>query len=154
MEALERLQRWFLRELHCNEEYAFVHFNFAPPVLRRDIGLLGLLHKRVLGLAHPAYDRLFPFHHEYWNGHSKQIYSHTAECTFQWVMFNRSIFGLASIYNKLPQWLVDTDTIKDFQRTLTRIAKDRCQGGDDAWKLSFNAHYHYTHRFHIGEEER
>ena len=71
LEKLDSAQRRFLHELDLDEATAFMEFNFAPPTLRRDIGLLGLLHKRVLGLAHPAYEQLFPFMQEYHNSHSK-----------------------------------------------------------------------------------
>ena len=38
----------------------FISFDFAPPSLRRDIGILGLLHERILGLSHPVFQTLFP----------------------------------------------------------------------------------------------
>ena len=103
LDALDRMLRSFLHELNMDEETAFLEFNFGPPGLRRDIGMLDLIHKRVLGLAHPAFEQLLPWHCEYWNGHSKQLFSHRTECNFQWVIFNRSIFGLVMIYNQLPQ---------------------------------------------------
>jgi hypothetical protein len=46
----------FLRELRISAEFAFAEFNFAPPKLGRNIGILGVLHKRVLGLRHPSFD--------------------------------------------------------------------------------------------------
>ena len=42
--------------------FFFFEISFAPPSLRRDIGILGMFHKRVLGLAHPIFNRLLPFH--------------------------------------------------------------------------------------------
>ena len=46
LEKLDRVQASFLRELGVSEEYAYLTFNFAPTQLRRNIGILGLLHKR------------------------------------------------------------------------------------------------------------
>ena len=40
-------------------QQAFLEHNFAPPVLRRDIAVLGLLHKRVIGSSHPSFADLF-----------------------------------------------------------------------------------------------
>ena len=39
----------------------FLDYNFAPPCLRRDIGLLGFVHKRVLGQCHPAIKYFLPW---------------------------------------------------------------------------------------------
>ena len=60
LEKLNSCQRNFLKKLDMNEEAAFLDFNFAPPSLRRDIGILGMLHKRILELGHPIFDRLNP----------------------------------------------------------------------------------------------
>ena len=49
LERLDSVQRSFLHELEITEECAFIDHNFAPPTLRRNIGILGLLQKRVLG---------------------------------------------------------------------------------------------------------
>ena len=66
LEKIDRVQSHFLRDLDMTEKAAFLEFNFAPPKLRRNIGILGLLHKRILGRAHPIFDHLFPFHaHRY-----------------------------------------------------------------------------------------
>ena len=147
LDALNRLQRWFLHELGISEEEAFIQYNFAPPTLRRDIGLLGLIHKRVLGLAHPAFEELLPWHNEYDGGHTKQVFSHTIECNFQWVLFNRSIFGLVAIYNQMPQEIVDKGTVRGFQSALTNIAREQCENGNQDWQKFYNAHYHLTHIF-------
>ena len=55
LNKIDSLQRHFLHELDISEEDACLNYNFAPPSLRRDIGILGLLHNCVLGKAHPVY---------------------------------------------------------------------------------------------------
>ena len=79
LEKLDATQNSFLQKLGLNDDVAFLKFNFAPPSLRRDIGILGMFHKRVLGLAHPIFNRLLPFHQNEMHGastgtHSKQLY--------------------------------------------------------------------------------
>ena len=64
LQKLDQVHHHFLRELGVDARQAFTEFNFASPVLRRNIGILGLLHKRVLGLSHPIFQRLLPFHME------------------------------------------------------------------------------------------
>ena len=128
------------------EELAFRVNNLAPPTLRRDIGVLGLIHKRVLGLAHPAYNELLPWAPPLvWppgvipTRHDKQLDSHGAEVVFNHNLFYRSIFGLTEVYNRLPQIIVNFDTVKDFQAALTNMARYRCSRGVEHWKYSFNS---------------
>ena len=49
LNKIDGTHRRFLREIEMSEAETFLKHNFAPPNLRRDIGLLGALHKRVLG---------------------------------------------------------------------------------------------------------
>ena len=60
LQRIDSMQRGYVQELHLTEASAFIHYNFAPPSLRRDIGLLGFLHKRILGLCHEAIVAFFP----------------------------------------------------------------------------------------------
>ena len=41
-----------------SEEDAFLNFNFAPPSVRRDIGITGLFHKRLLGKVPPVFSEV------------------------------------------------------------------------------------------------
>ena len=140
LERLDSVQRRFLHGLQINEEIAFQQFNLAPPILRRDIGMLGLLHKIVLGLAHPAFFVLFPRDPAppaHFN--NKALYDRGCDIIFNRNLFNRSLFGLVAVYNRLPQILVDFKTIADFQSVLTNLARYRCAPKKDGWKFSFNS---------------
>ena len=57
---IDHAQNRFLHALGLSPDQAFLDFYFAPPSLRRNIGVLGLLHKRVLGQCHPSFGRLLP----------------------------------------------------------------------------------------------
>ena len=129
-----------------DERTAFVEHNFAPPLLRRDIGILGLLHKRVLGKAHAAYQALLPFQRDVFGSlranvgeHDKQLYGHELEIHRQYGLYDRSIFPMTGIYNKLPQEVVDCQTVSSFQTKVTKIAKTRCDAGDGTRKIAFHA---------------
>ena len=54
LQRLDKVQRWYLHERGITDTEAFVSYNFAPPSMRRSIGLLGFLHKRGLGMCHPT----------------------------------------------------------------------------------------------------
>ena len=58
LDKVDQVQRSFLHHLQISEAEAFLDFNFAPTILRRNIAVLGLLHKRVLGLCHRSFESL------------------------------------------------------------------------------------------------
>jgi len=139
---IDHAQNRFLRALGLSPDQAFLDYNFAPPSLRRNIGILGLLHKRVLGQCHPSFDRLLPWYSTRFteargHGHTKQLYGHWVEVSNCQGLFSRSIFGMVDIYNNLPQHVVDASSINCFQKYLIHIARTRCQQGDVAWSSSF-----------------
>jgi len=134
---LDSLQRGFLNEMDMTEDAAFIFHNFAPPTLRRDIGMLGFLHKRVLGHCHPALTKFLPMAlGAGW--HDKPLQSFDHLCPYRRELFHRSLFGMIHVYNRLPQYIVDLPTVQSFQKELTSIAKRRCENGHDDWPLSFN----------------
>ena len=144
MIRLDKLQDGFLRELGISPEEAFIEFNFAPVSLRRDIGILGMLHKRVVGQAHPIFQRLFPFHRDVFgelppNKHSRALYYHYMEVCKQINLYHRSIFAMVGVYNIFSQNLVDCSTVREFQSCLTAEVKDLCQQGSPQWRDYFSS---------------
>ena len=102
LDKIDAVHYGFLEKLEISAEEAFLNFNFAPPKLRRDIGILGMLHKRVLGLSHPVFQDLFPFVRNateggLLNGHNKQLYSRLSEAHLQLNLFCRSIFAMTYV---------------------------------------------------------
>ena len=138
LEKLDAVHYKFLRDIGVDHSSAFLNYNFAPPTLRRNIGILGLFQKRVLGLSHPMFQTLLPFCSDVPGSfnqdcHDKQLYSHLSESNFQMVLFCRSIFGMTFVYNRLSQAIVDSKTVSLFQHALTKIARDMCESGDPEW---------------------
>ena len=136
---LDRVQTSFLEEIHSNDETGFLYYNFAPPVLRRDIGILGFLHKRVLGIGPPALAQFLPFSPLGSHWHNKQLDSHLDSCTTLHALHERSIFGMIHVYNRLHQSLIDILTVSEFKTELTSMARARCRRGDPEWKWSFHS---------------
>jgi len=142
LDKIDHVQDRFLRELGISAEYAFEEFNFAPPKLRRNIGILGLLHKRVLGLCHPSFERLLPWYSSRFepsrgHGHNKTLYGHNCEISHCQGLFSRSIFSMVDIYNSLLQYTVDNSSVSEFQSYLNHIAHTKCQQGDVKWMSLF-----------------
>jgi len=143
LDKLDSAQRHFLNEVGVTEAEAFKEYNFAPPKLRRDIGVLGFLHKRVLGKSHPDIQRLLPFHFDVFGSlrpgeHDKQLYGHILDVQQQHSLHSRSIFGMVYVYNRLPQNVVNCKTVSTFQRHLTLEAREKCQDGNENWIHSFS----------------
>ena len=115
LQRIDKMQRWFLDELDMTDTEAFVVYNFAPPSIRRRIGILGFLHKRVLEVCHPAmvkdlklesvqagryHTRTLESHWSEVNSHSRLfnnsytcIYSCTADCRKRlWIVLRFLVF--------------------------------------------------------------
>ena len=143
LQKIDDAQSSFLHQLQMTSEQAFLEFNFAPPSLRRNIGILGLLHKRALGKCHPSFERLLPFladkvSQTLGSGHNKQLYGHWDVISSHQALFNRSIFAMVDIYNCLPQRIIDCTSVTAFQKELTQVARRRCKDGNAAWAASYS----------------
>jgi hypothetical protein len=144
---LDRQRDHFLNEIGVSSRSGFLTFNLAPLGMRRDIAMLGLLHKCSLGLAHPDLCALFPpappeqTQERYSTRlrvrrHDKQI---SDICQgHQLDMVARSVFGLVRIYNLLPPAIVEASTIKSFQKALTQKARDACENNTPMWQLLYS----------------
>ena len=138
LKRLDKAQRGFLRELGLTDTDAFMNYNFAPPSLRRCIGLLGFLHKRVIGQCHPALLSALPLAADLQaNYHTKALHPFCELRQYNDRLFMRSLFAYILIYNRLPQVLVDTISVKNFQSKLTTLAKVRAQANRGDWRKCF-----------------
>ena len=119
----------FLHNIGLDQRRAFLDFNLAPLSLRRDISILGFLHKANLGLAHPSIVALFGdnrfnrpvrFRADRDPLHSKPLISHFCS-TSRWLsLYRKFIFYMTELYNELSQDLVDCSSIKDNQKAFAR----------------------------------
>jgi len=143
LQKLDSAQHDFLIDLGVEEADAFLQHNFAPPSLRRNIGVLGLLQKRVLGLSHPVFQDLLPYHVDVFGSlrpgeHDKQLYGHILNVQYQQALHGRSIFSMVYVYNRLPQDVVDSKCVTSFQTCLTCMARKACEDGDPKWANHFS----------------
>ena len=143
LQRFDSMQRGYLHEIHLTEEEAFLNHNFAPPCLRRDIGLLRFLHKRNLGLCHPAIVQFFPRTRHIQPYHDKQLDDHLSRCVYMRQLYRRSIFHVVLVYNRLPQEVVDITSVSKFQACLTDMAKRKCADGKPNWRHTFHLPFAY-----------
>ena len=117
-----------------------ISYNFAPPSLRRAVGIFGFLHKRVLGICHPALCEALPFTgHALPRWRSKALESFSAEVKGHYVLYGRSLWKYILIYNLLPQGVADLKDVHTFQSKLTHMAKERAATNDPHWRDAFQS---------------
>jgi hypothetical protein len=141
---LDRVQSRFLREINVSESEAFLNWGLCPLSARRDVAMLGLLHKVSLGQAHDALLRLFPSaqmprhtHVTRANArqHNRQIVDRCDGS--QSSVMHRSIFGLVPVYNGLPQECMNLSSVSSFQTYLTRNLRAKCKANAPHWHLTY-----------------
>ena len=97
LRRLDAVQRNFLRDVGVDDITALVHFHLAPLSTRRDIAMLGLIHRTVLAEGPRQFSDFFrrdPDHR------SKLVDPCLSSRS---PLIKRSALGLVSIYNMLPQ---------------------------------------------------
>jgi hypothetical protein len=127
---LDRVQTRFLKNAGLDEKDALMYFNLAPLAARRDIAMMGLIHRTVSkkGPMHfREYFRKLP---------SGKLMDprETGGCE----LVKRSALGLCAIYNMLPESCTREKTVKGFQRSLQEIIKRRLADNCNDWVNTFS----------------
>ena len=145
LDQVDRVQRRFLREVGLTEEQALNHHNLAPLQTRRDMAMLGLIHRTVLNEGPPQFQQwFFPDtrpKHSYntklqESKHNKQLSSYlTGRYT---ELLRRSPLGLVEVYNKLQQEVVNKTSVKAFQTELQNLVKREEVKGNGNWRNCLN----------------
>jgi len=131
LERLDMVQTRFLQKAGVDEVEALVHFRLAPLSVRRDIAMLGLIHRTVLGKGPHHFNDIFPVIAGSAPG---RPVVEDARLTLRHPIVRRSALGLAAIYNLLPLAFVSSKTVPDFQRKLQEFVKARACAGCADWK--------------------
>ena len=140
LEGIDRVQRRFLREVGLTETEALLNFRLAPLPARRDMAILGFLHRVALGLVSDQVRDLFPpvppapvragrFGARV---HNKQLLDRVERLSTD--QFRRSIFGMVNCYNSLPQFVVDKPSVASFQGALQDALKAQASAGVEDWQ--------------------
>ena len=117
------IQNHFLRELRISVEDAALYLNLLSLRVRRQIAILGIIKRAQLRRGPPQFWTWFV--NDTFNGydstvkHNRPIKPILHHQSPKYV--KRSIFGMIQIYNWLPQYIIDCNSVKDFQSELQRI---------------------------------
>ena len=143
LEPLDKLQATFLREVGLTPLEALKKYNLAPLETRRDIALLGVVHRTVLGEGPPQFRRWFfaaeGSSHEYntrrqeaRRKYGKQLHDYLDRD--QSALLRRSPLGLTRVYNELDAEAVKCTTVKSFQAELQRLVRKQAEAGVENWE--------------------
>ena len=124
LHRLDCIQNRLLEALGLSPVDALVHFNLAPLETRRDISMLGIIHRAALGKGPVGFTRFFysaekpafPRGLRHVGRHSHQL--HELIDGTQTSALGRSVFCLIYPYNLLPSDVIQSQTVKLFQRRL------------------------------------
>ena len=144
LSRLDHVQTRFLRDLEVDEVSALTEFNLAPLAARRDVAMLGLIHRTVLGKGPQQFSRFFKsveFESKQntrraTQRHSRQLQDvrdeHYLETT------RRSALGLIGVYNLLPSSAFELDNVKEFQIHMQSLLKRQATAGEVDWRETFS----------------
>ena len=117
LSKVDAIQTRFLRNAGVDEVTALMHFNLAPLSMRRDIAMLGVVHRAAIGEGPPQLKRLI----KRAPGGFQLLDPYSGRTTPPVV--KRSVWGLLPVYNKLGSNAQSIATVKDFQAYLQERAK-------------------------------
>ena len=132
-------------------------YHLAPLKSRRDMAMLGVIHRSVLREGPEQVWSHFPFApvsshpcgRNNLRRHDKQLQSHRQENRLE--MTAHSILGLADIYNLLPQRIVNNTCVHKFQRELQDLMKETATDRNLDWECMYSPriplHLHPLRRF-------
>ena len=157
LQVLDRVQNEFVAELSLSLREALLDYNLAPLCTRRDISMLGLVHRVSMGVAPTQFSRfIHPVRHGVMNRgwacnvdrHTKQLHDPIDGTTTR--MMERSVLGLVYTYNCLPLKVVDLKDVHHFQHALQNAVKACARSGNSGWEalLKEGARAHGATYFH------
>jgi len=131
LRRLDAVQTRFLKDIGVDEVDALVHFHLAPLGTRRDIAMLGLIHRTALGKGPTQFADYFKKEHSAMTLHDPRKDS-TAP------LIKRSALGLVAIYNMLPISIRSAKSVSAFQKGLQEVVCSYATTGLPQWPEVFS----------------
>ena len=120
-----------------------MNFNLAPLSARRDIAILGCIHRAAKLQGPPSLWKFFRRNTVQTASATRRGHRHSLQL-IEWPagrnleLMRRSAFGMIRVYNLLPQEIVVKTHVKFFQFALTEMLRDHVNGGDENWQRLFS----------------
>ena len=149
LSSLDRVQTKLLEAAGMDDIEALNNFSLAPLAPRRDMALLGLIHRTVLGRGPQHFRPFFRFDNSAFassarnrDRHRFQLVEYTCGHWTDFMFPNshpadyikHSMLGLVSDYNILPAEIVEgSGSVSEFQSSLQRLLTERANAGVEDW---------------------
>jgi hypothetical protein len=130
LKRLDRIQSKFLEDAGVTEIDALMTFNLAPLAARRDIAMMGLLHRTVIGKGPPHFRKHFQVEA------GRRLKDPRVDLKSPLV--KKSVLGLAAVYNMLPDKCRKARNVTEFQSQLQGLLKQRMIDGCGDWQEAFS----------------
>ena len=137
---VDALQTGFLREIGVPEADALVQFKLAPLCTRRDIAMLGIIHRCVLGRGPSHYKKFFVFADRPSRESRSSVQRHSLQLLSmvdgrQKEITRRSLLGMIDVYNMLPPASVEqSSSVQMLQSLLQQLVLDAVMADTDGWQ--------------------
>ena len=134
---IDHVLHFFLRELGIGELDALVKFKLAPLAARRDMAMLGVIHRAMLGKGPQAIRDYFkPAITRRGSGPTTRTRRHARSIEHNRLavdleMGRRSLLGLPAVYNLLPGEVIRLEYA--FQGALQRLLVEYAPLGNEDW---------------------
>jgi hypothetical protein len=134
LRRLDNVQTRFLRDAGVDDVTALMEFNLAPLSMRRDIAMLGMIHRAALGQGPPQLRQFFR------RRPGSLMLADPNDGTTRHPLIKRSAWGLLPVYNRLGSGAHSIASVKDFQFFLQERVKTLVRSGlvDAAWACSYS----------------
>ena len=131
LRRLDYVQTRFLKDVGVDEVTALLNFHLAPLGTRRDIAMLGLIHRTALGKGPAQFREFFKK-----DPCSKDL--HDPRKDFKAPITKRSALGLVAVYNMLPPGVLVAKSVSAFQRGLQECVVKFALSGYPQWAEVFS----------------
>ena len=129
LQQLDMVQTRVCNAMGVSDEEALMKHNLAPLDTRRDVAMLGLIHRSVIGLVPEQFKTRFvraepvarPHGRDSLRSHGRQLRSYRTGNFLQ--VLAHSILGLIDVYNLLPEYVISAGSVKLFQHRLQELLK-------------------------------
>ena len=127
-----------LVRLQISHDEALMHFHLAPLSARRDMALLGIIHRAALRKGPPQLHQFF-MRARAFNGHSRTVLDPCVGRPL--LIMRRSIFGLIPFYNNLPEEVIQIQDIAAFQKRLQDMLRKAINENLPNWHSLFRSSF-------------
>ena len=145
LDKIDSIQSKFLNGIDISDHEAFLHYNLAPLSCRRDLAMLAVIHKVVLGKGVPHLNDFVKMDTDVAPRGCRQ-YRRVCEHVGNLPDYlRRSLIGYLWIYNRLEVHVVAHNCVHAFQSAAQSCLRAALIEGMPNWQQLFSPRHSYAH---------